>query len=126
MSASFYGGHVARKLLYLQFLVMVVIGLLFCLNNPLWGASAIGGGMAVWLPNVLFAFFAWRYPTGVPSKGRIAWSFAFGEAAKILATFIILVVMLTYFKAAILPLIVTWISVLVVQILAPAVINNKG
>ncbi|MGB3254405.1 MAG: ATP F0F1 synthase subunit I, partial [Buttiauxella gaviniae] len=36
------------------------------------------------------------------------------------------VVALAGFKAVLLPLIVTWVSVLVVQILAPAVINNKG
>jgi len=126
MSASLYGGNVARKLLYLQFLVMVIIGLLFYLKDPMWGASAMGGGMAVWLPNVLFACFAWRHQVQTPSKGRIAWSFAFGEVVKIIATFTILVVALAYFKAAFMPLIVTWVSVLVVQILAPAVINNKG
>jgi F0F1-type ATP synthase assembly protein I len=25
-----------------------------------WGASAIAGGAAAWLPNVLFMFLAWR------------------------------------------------------------------
>lgn len=126
MAASLYGGNVARKLLRLQFFVMVIVSLLFCLKTPFWGASAIGGGLAVWLPNVFFACFAWKHQLHTPSKGRIAWSFAFGEIAKVIITFIILVIMLAYFKAAIFPLIVTWISVLVVQILAPAVINNKG
>ncbi|MBS0848021.1 F0F1 ATP synthase subunit I [Citrobacter sp. JGM124] len=126
MSVSFYIGSVARKLLLLQFLVMLAIGLLFCLKGPVWALSALGGGMAVWLPNVLFAFFAWRHQAHTPGKGRISWSFAFGEIAKMIATFAILVVALAYFKAVFLPLIVTWVSVLVVQILAPAVINNKG
>ncbi|WP_236905407.1 ATP synthase subunit I, partial [Cronobacter sakazakii] len=61
-----------------------------------------------------------------PAKGRVAWSFAFGEAFKVIATFTLLVVALACLKAVFLPLIVTWVSVLVVQILAPAVINNKG
>lgn len=126
MSASLYSGNVARKLLLLQFLVTMVIGLLFYLKDPVWGASALGGGMAVWLPNVLFAFFAWRHQVHTPSKGRISWSFALGEVAKMIATFTILVLALAYFKAVFLPLIITWVSVLVVQILAPAVINNKG
>jgi ATP synthase protein I len=39
---------------------------------------------------------------------------------------VLLVVALAVLKAVFLPLIVTWVSVLVVQILAPAVINNKG
>ncbi|WP_300001117.1 F0F1 ATP synthase subunit I [uncultured Cedecea sp.] len=126
MSASLYSGNVARKLLSLQFVVMLALGLLFCFKDPAWGASAIAGGMAVWLPNALFAFFAWRHQVHTPAKGRIAWSFALGEVVKMLVTFIILVLALAYFKAVLLPLIVTWVSVLVVQILAPAVINNKG
>ncbi|MCS3432526.1 F0F1 ATP synthase subunit I [Klebsiella sp. BIGb0407] len=126
MSASLYSGNVARKLLSLQFVVMMVLGLLFYFKDPAWGASAVGGGMAVWLPNALFAFFAWRHQVHTPSKGRIAWSFALGEVVKMLVTFAILVLALAYFKAVLLPLIVTWVSVLVVQILAPAVINNKG
>ena len=126
MSVSLLSKNVARKLLFIQLLAVVAIGLLFCLKGLAWGASAIGGGMAVWLPNVLFMNFAWRHQAHTPSKGRVAWTFAFGEVLKVIATFIILVVALAYFKAVVLPLIVTWVSVLVVQILAPAVINNKG
>lgn len=70
--------------------------------------------------------FAWRHQAHTPAKGRVAWTFAFGEALKVLVTFLLLVVALGVFKVAFLPLIVTWVSVLVVQILAPAVINNKG
>ncbi len=40
---------------------------------------------------------------------------------------VLLVVALAVFKGGVLPLIVTWVLVLVVQILAPAaLINNKG
>ncbi|AIR64504.1 F0F1 ATP synthase subunit I [Cedecea neteri] len=126
MSVSLLSKNVARKLLFIQLLAVVAIGLLFCLKAPSWGVSALGGGLAVWLPNVLFMIFAWRHQAHTPSKGRVAWTFAFGEVLKVIATFIILVVALAYFKAVVLPLIVTWVSVLVVQILAPAVINNKG
>ena len=126
MTVSPYSGNIARKLLLVQFLAVIAVGLLFYLKDPLWGVSAFGGGMAVWLPNVFFAVFAWRHQVAPPSKGRISWSFALGEVAKMIATFTILVMALAYFKAAFLPLIVAWISVLVVQILAPAVINNNG
>ncbi|VEC02137.1 ATP synthase protein I [Cedecea lapagei] len=126
MSVSLLSKNVARRLLFIQLLAVLATGLLFCLKDPTWGASAIAGGMAVWLPNVLFMIFAWRHQAHTPSKGRVAWTFAIGEVLKVIATFIILVVALAYFKAVVLPLIVTWVSVLVVQILAPAVINNKG
>jgi len=126
MSLSLLSRNVARKLLFIQFLAVIVSGLLFSLKDPFWGVSALCGGLAVVLPNMLFMIFAWRHQAHTPAKGCMAWSFAFGEAFKVLATFVLLVVALAVLKAVFLPLIVTWVSVLVVQILAPAVINNKG
>ena len=126
MSLSLLSRNVARKLLFIQFLAVIVSGLLFSLKDPFWGVSALCGGLAGVLPNMLFMIFAWRHQAHTPAKGRMAWSFAFGEAFKVLATFVLLVVALAVLKAVFLPLIVTWVSVLVVQILAPAVINNKG
>jgi ATP synthase protein I len=70
--------------------------------------------------------FAWRHQAHTPAKSRMAWTFAIGEVLKVAASFSILLMALVGFKAVVLPLIVTWLSVLVVQILAPAVINNKG
>ena len=78
------------------------------------------------LPNMIFMIFAWRHQAHTPAKGRVAWTFAFGEAFKVLLTFAFLAVALAVLKVVFLPLIVTWVLVLVVQILAPAVINNKG
>ena len=126
MSVSLLSRNVARKLLFIQFLAVIASGLLFSLKDPFWGASALCGGLAVLLPNMLFMIFAWRHQAYTPAKGRVAWSFAFGEAFKVLAMLVLLVVALAVFKAVFLPLIVTWVLVLVVQILAPAVINNKG
>lgn len=126
MSASLLSWNMARKLLLIQLLAVIAIGLLFCLKDLSWGASAVSGGLAAWLPNVVFMIFAWRHQAHTPAKGRVAWTFAIGEVLKVVASFIILVVALAVFKAVVLPLIVTWVSVLVVQILAPAVINNKG
>ncbi|EQA4979775.1 F0F1 ATP synthase subunit I [Shigella flexneri] len=119
MSVSLVSRNVARKLLLVQLLVVIASGLLFSLKDPFWG-------LAVFLPNVLFMIFAWRHQAHTPAKGRVAWTFAFGEAFKVLAMLVLLVVALAVLKAVFLPLIVTWVLVLVVQILAPAVINNKG
>ncbi|MGY5959182.1 F0F1 ATP synthase subunit I [Kosakonia sp. BK9b] len=126
MFVSLFSQNVARKLLLIQFLAVMASGLLFSLKDPFWGISAACGGMAVLLPNMLFMIFAWRHQAHTPAKGRVAWTFALGEVLKVLATFVLLVVALAVFKVAFMPLIVTWVSVLVVQILAPAVINNKG
>ena len=126
MSVSLLSRNVARKLLFIQLLAVMASGLLFSLKDPFWGISAVCGGLAVVLPNLMFIIFAWRHQAHTPAKGRVAWTFAFGEAFKVLLTFALLAVALAVLKVVFLPLIVTWVSVLVVQVLAPAVINNKG
>ena len=126
MSVSLLSRNVARKLLFIQLLAVMASGLLFSLKDPFWGISAVCGGLAVVLPNLMFIIFAWRHQAHTPAKGRVAWTFAFGEAFKVLLTFAILAVALAVLKVVFLPLIVTWVLVLVVQVLAPAVINNKG
>ena len=126
MSVSLLSRNVARKLLFIQLLAVMASGLLFSLKDPFWGISAVCGGLAVVLPNLMFIIFAWRHQAHTPAKGRVAWTFAFGEAFKVLLTFALLAVALAVLKVVFLPLIVTWFLVLVVQVLAPAVINNKG
>lgn len=126
MSVSLLSRNVARKLLFIQLLAVMASGLLFSLKDPFWGISAVSGGLAVLLPNMIFMIFAWRHQAHTPAKGRVAWSFAIGEAFKVLLTFAFLAVALAVLKVVFLPLIVTWVLVLVVQVLAPAVINNKG
>ena len=126
MSVSLLSRNVARKLLFIQVLAVMASGLLFSLKDPFWGISAVCGGLAVVLPNLMFIIFAWRHQAHTPAKGRVAWTFAFGEAFKVLLTFALLAVALAVLKVVFLPLIVTWVLVLVVQVLAPAVINNKG
>ena len=126
MSVSLYSVKLARTVLVIQLVTFVVIGALFALKDVTWGASAIAGGAAAWLPNVLFMFLAWRLQDQTPAKGRVAWSFALGEIAKVFATIILLIVALGLFGAVFWPVGITWLSVLVVQIVAPAVINNKG
>ncbi|MFO6425713.1 F0F1 ATP synthase subunit I [Escherichia coli] len=124
MLVSLVSRNVTRKPLLVQLLVVIASGLLQ--PKARWGVSAISGGLAVFLPNVLFMIFAWRHQAHTPAKGRVAWTLAFGEAFKVLAMLVLLVVAWAVLKAILLPLIVTWVLVLVVQILAPAVINNKG
>ncbi|HBW7445428.1 TPA: F0F1 ATP synthase subunit I [Klebsiella pneumoniae] len=126
MSVSLLSRNVARKLLFIQLLAVMASGLLISLKDPFWGISAVCGGLAVVLPNLMFIIFAWRHQAHTPAKGRVAWTFAFGEAFKVLLTFALLAVALAVLKVVFLPLIVTWVLVLVVQVLAPAVINNKG
>ena len=82
MSVSLLSRNVARKLLFIQLLAVMASGLLFSLKDPFWGISAVCGGLAVVLPNLMFIIFAWRHQAHTPAKGRVAWTFAFGEAFK--------------------------------------------
>ncbi|MBD3744374.1 F0F1 ATP synthase subunit I [Klebsiella pneumoniae] len=126
MSVSLLSRNVARKLLFIQLLAVMASGLLFSLKDPFWGISAVCGGLAVVLPNLMFIIFASASSGAYTSKRPCGWTFAFGEAFKVLLTFALLAVALAVLKVVFLPLIVTWVLVLVVQVLAPAVINNKG
>ncbi|MFJ5444127.1 F0F1 ATP synthase subunit I [Pectobacterium sp. CHL-2024] len=124
MPVSLYSGKVALKLLLLQLVTFALLSAVFSLNSVNAAASALGGGLAAWLPNVLFVLFALRHQSHKPADGRVAWSFAIGEALKVFITIALLVVALGMFKAAFFPLGLTYLSVLVMQIVAPAVINR--
>ncbi|APS32079.1 F0F1 ATP synthase subunit I [Pectobacterium brasiliense] len=124
MPVSLYSGKVALKLLLLQLVTFALLSAVFSLNSVNAAASALGGGLAAWLPNVLFVLFALRHQSHKPAEGRVAWSFAIGEALKVFITIALLVVALGVFKAAFFPLGLTYLSVLVMQIVAPAVINR--
>ncbi|KFX16096.1 F0F1 ATP synthase subunit I [Pectobacterium betavasculorum] len=124
MPVSLYSGKAALRLLLLQLVTFALLSAVFSLNSVNAAASALGGGLAAWLPNVLFVLFALRHQSHKPADGRVAWSFAIGEALKVFITIALLVVALGVFKAAFFPLGLTYLSVLVMQIVAPAVINR--
>jgi len=118
------GAKVARKLLILQLLTFVLLSALFGFKSLTWTTSALMGGMAAWLPNVLFMLFAWRHQAQTTVSGQVAWTFAIGEALKVLITIILMIIALGLFKADFAPLGLAYLSVLMTQILAPAVINS--
>ncbi|WP_409309369.1 F0F1 ATP synthase subunit I [Pectobacterium sp. B1J-3] len=124
MSVSLYDGKAALKLLLLQLATFMLLSAIFSINSAGAGASALGGGLAAWLPNVLFVLFALRHQSHKPADGKVAWSFALGEAFKVLIAIGLLVTALGVFKAAFFPLGLTYLSVLLVQIVAPIVINR--
>ncbi|QTF10539.1 F0F1 ATP synthase subunit I [Brenneria izadpanahii] len=124
MSVSLYSGKTALRLLLLQLATFILLSAVFTARSLEAGSSALGGGLAAWLPNVLFVLFTLRHQSNKPADGRVAWSFAIGEALKVLLTIALLVVALGMFKAAFFPLGLTYLSVLVMQIVAPAIVNR--
>ncbi|ATM88026.1 F0F1 ATP synthase subunit I [Yersinia massiliensis] len=124
MPVSLYSGKIARKLLLLQLMTFVVLSAAFGLKSLEWSVSALAGGLAAWLPNAVFMLFASRHQAKTAAPGRVAWSFAIGEGLKVIVTIILLIVALGLLKAAFVPLGLTYLAVLIVQILAPAVISG--
>ncbi len=125
MSVFLYNGKSAFKGLLLQAVTFVLLSAIFCLRSLDAGFSALMGGLAVWLPNVFFVLFALRHQADKPTEGRVAWSFALGEALKVVITIVMLMVALGLFKATFAPLGLTYLAVLLVQIVAPAFVNRK-
>ena len=126
MSVTLYSGKAARKLLALQLLTFVLFGIGFSAKEISWGFSAVLGGLSAWLPSVVFMLFALRHQAHTPAGGRVAWSFAIGEALKVVSTIVLMIVSLGWFKAVLFPLGLTYIAVLVVQIVAPAIIGRNS
>lgn len=126
MLASVYNAKLARTVLLIQLVTFSLISALFVLKNGTWVVFALAGGLAAWLPNVLFMFLVLRLQAQNLVKGCVAWSFVFGEILKVFATIIFFIVSLGVFKAVFWPLAITWLSVLIVHSFAPVVINNKS
>jgi ATP synthase protein I len=124
MPVSYYSGNVARTLVIVQLVIFVLVGVACGVKSLSWGVSALMGGLAAWGPNALFMLFASRHQVQNEEYGRVAWSFAVGEGVKVVITIVFMVIALGLLKAALVPLGVAYLSVLITQILAPAVINS--
>lgn len=126
MTAAIYDSKTIKISLLLQLITFVFMSILFGIYDFLWAGSAFLGGLAAWLSAIAFILCTWWHRSTEEKTGRIAWFFALGEVLKVTVTIVLLLVALSVFKAKFVPLCVTYLFVLVVQIVAPAVINNKG
>ncbi|CAG9406258.1 F0F1 ATP synthase subunit I [Providencia alcalifaciens] len=124
MSVSLYGSN-ASKQLSIQLITFVILSGAFCANSIEWGVSALAGGLACWLPNIVFMLLS-RFEKAKEEDEpvRIAWFFALGAGLKVVTTITVLVVAFGVFKASITPLGLTYLAVLIVQIVAPAVVKR--
>ncbi|MBK5074667.1 F0F1 ATP synthase subunit I [Budviciaceae bacterium CWB-B4] len=123
MSVALYDSVTARRLLLAQFAIVIILSVVFCLSSQKWAISAFLGGLSGCLPNAVFLLLTWRHQDSEQAQGKLAWSFFIGEIVKIILTIALLVIALVVFKAEFLPLCVTYLAVLIVQVVAPAIIN---
>jgi len=94
------------------------------MNSVEWGLSAFAGEFACWLPNALFMLLI-RYQKAVKKDVpiQIAWFFTIGEGVKVIIAITVLVIALGIFKAAFVPLGLTYLAMLIIHIITPAVIR---
>ncbi|WP_413113677.1 F0F1 ATP synthase subunit I [Thaumasiovibrio sp. DFM-14] len=120
------GRRMAKRLLLLQSGVVLATALLAALAvNVDWGTSAlIGGGICI-IANAAFAACAFLYG-GARKAKLVMLSFFGGEVLKILLTVLLFALAYLYVGVEILPLILTYLLALGVNLLAPVLFINNN
>ncbi|MGD8112661.1 F0F1 ATP synthase subunit I [Vibrio sp. TRT 21S02] len=120
------GRELAKQLLMLQsgVVTLVAAGMAVVVNAE-WGFSALVGGGIFVIANAVFALCAFMF-SGARAAKRITASFYTGEALKILITVALFSVAYMYMQVELVPLKLTYLLVLGINIFAPVLfINNK-
>lgn len=117
-------GVTISRILILQFVILLVISLFFTRNDPRLGAAALAGGLALCIPNVIFALITQFKEPPPPLSGSITWIFFIGWMLKILITIALLIIMIGIFKNEIIPLGIAFLAMLLVHMLAPLLIDS--
>jgi ATP synthase protein I len=120
------GRELAKQLLLIEVcaVMFVAAGMAVAVNVE-WGISALIGGSIFVVANAVFAVCAFLF-VGVRAAKFVAASFYTGEALKILITVALFSVAYMYMQVELVPLKLTYLLVLGINIFAPALfINNK-
>jgi ATP synthase protein I len=120
------GRELAKQLVMIQVgaVMLVAAGMTIAVDVE-WGISALIGGSIFVVANAVFAICAFLF-VGARAAKYIAASFYTGEALKILITVVLFSVAYMYIQVELVPLKLTYLLVLGINIFAPALfINNK-
>jgi ATP synthase protein I len=120
------GRELAKRLLLIEICVVTLVaaGLAIAVNTE-WGVSALIGGSIFVIANAVFALCAFLF-VGARAAKMVAALFYTGEALKILITVALFSVAYMYMQVELVPLKLTYLLVLGINIFAPALfINNK-
>jgi ATP synthase protein I len=120
------GRALAKRLLLIQSGVVIFLatGMALAISVD-WGLSALIGGSIFVLANAIFALFAFMF-SGARAAKAVAASFYTGEALKIVITVVLFSATYMYMQVELVPLKLTYLLVLGLNIFLPALfINNK-
>ncbi len=109
------GLKIAKKMLLLQCSVTVFCTLLaWLLFNEISAISALVGGLAAIVPNMLFAIFAFRY-AGASQIQLVFKSFKTGSKLKLICTIVIFLLIFRWPHVQAMPLFVTFVITMLSQ-----------
>ncbi|OLQ94864.1 ATP F0F1 synthase subunit I [Vibrio ponticus] len=120
------GRELAKQLLMIQLgaVTLVAAGMAATVSIE-WGISALVGGGIFVLANAVFALCAFMF-SGARAAKKVAASFYTGEVLKILITVVLFSFVYMYTQVELVPLKLTYLLALGVNICAPVLfINNK-
>ncbi|MGL4454314.1 MAG: ATP synthase subunit I [Plesiomonas sp.] len=123
-SLTAQGRKLACQLWFSQAAVVLVCALAFTGYSRAWAWSALASGLIVLLPNAVFAWYVFRY-SGARQSSLVMRSFFVGEVAKIGLTLALFVFVYRYMDVLLIPLCLTYLAVLIVNLLAPVIFNNN-
>lgn len=125
--------NVGRKLAFSQVLFTIVVVLLVSLvTNFIWGSeyakSTLVGGVVAIVPNVVFAFKAFRY-AGAQSSKKVVESFFSGVKLKMVTTALLFALAFKFLVLLPVPFFIMFCMVMVLPLIAPlflkSVFNGK-
>ncbi|WP_394252410.1 F0F1 ATP synthase subunit I [Vibrio profundi] len=120
------GRVLAKQMLLIEFsaVILLAVGLGITVNHD-WGFASLVGGSIFVISNAVFCFCAFIF-CGARATKLVAASFYAGEALKILITVLLFSIVYMYMQVELVPLKLTYLLVLGINIFAPVLfINNK-
>lgn len=109
--------------LLIQLLIILLFVFLFAIKNPKLGFASMSGGISALLPNIAFVILTNLFSKKI-SKKFFPWNFILAEIIKIFITIILLILAFSLCVNFYLPLMITWLSIKIIQILIPTLITR--
>lgn len=109
------GRQLAKKVLFFQSLIAIVLALFFTLYSDKYsGISALYGGFVCLIPGMVFAFLAFKY-AGASHNKLVVRSFNKGSKLKFIFTIMLFVLVYKWPNLQPLPLLISYVVTLMSQ-----------
>jgi ATP synthase protein I len=110
------------RLLIVQLIFFSAVSLLLFIINSDWFLPSLCGGFSAWLPNIVFAILT-QHTLNHPVSSATSGAFMLAWVLKLIVTVILMIVAIQLFKTEFIPLGLGFLSVIMMQFLAPIVVS---